>query len=1128
MPSRTWFFRLGFSLISAPACLLFAQQETGSITGQILDRVGASIPSAQVTIRNTSNNAAFQASTGQDGFYSAPQLAPGNYSISVTASGFSTVVRPGITVHVNDRLRIDVTLQIGAVTETVQVEGTTPLLQTEDAVAGQVIDNQRITELPLNGRNWLQLATLAPATVTYPGVVDGGTGNSQAVLMNLGGTRTNQNNYLLNGTDNTVFVSSGGAVVYPPVDSLQEFKVQTNNYTADTGRLAGAVINATIKSGSNNLHGSAYEFLRNRNLTARNFFAAPNQSKPQFTRNQFGASIGGPFLRDKLFFFLNYEGTRQRQDQVATRQVFTDAQKAGNFSAQLGAQAGTDALGRAVAAGQIFDPFSVRQAPNGASVRDAFPGNIIPASRINPISAKLMALVPGPNSTGSPNFVRNLSAPRNIDTFVGRVDWIRSEKNSVFGHFVYADQHTSTAPILGLPLDGGNSQFNTSNQRQFGLGWSHVFSPTKLNEFRAGFVRNAGLRLAEQSQIDVNSQFGIPFPDPGPLVRGLAAMTIAGFTQLGTAASTPFFQFINKYELSDSFTSIHRNHTLKFGVRGSLKLFQNQLNNNQGRGVLDFNGVFSRQVGFANTGSAIADFLTGVANTANLGSVTNEKDVGRDVEFYAQDRWRATSKLTITLGVRYEYNPPSWEARDMISSVNWDRGYVNPRVVVPKGQNDTTFALMRNVLFPFIPVERATGLDRGLVKNTYLNFAPRLGIAYQIGPKTVVRTGYGIFYGFPDVVSGAVLTVNPPSKILIGEASNTIEPTLLLDRSIFGSSPFNRALTNPAFFSVRAAEFPPDLTQMYNLSIQHEFRPNWLLEVGYLGNRATRLAVSTQINDARPALPTDTSTPQSRRRISPVLGNLPYLAPQGNSSYNAMTVNLETRFSKGFSFLGNYTWSRALGVAPPVTNAINTTPVLDAFNLRREYSPLEFDVINRVSLTWIYELPFGKGKKFLSRGSRALDHLAGGWQINGISTMQGGFPITPVLGFSLGRTFTNSRPNAIGDPTLTSRQPNDWLNPAAFAVPSNAEIAGGNFHGNAGRGSVRSPGFVNFDFSAGKNFDLREHVRLQFRGEFFNLTNTPNFAIPSAVGLVVGTPTFGRITAAADPRVVQFGLKLLF
>lgn len=400
-----------------------AQQESGSVSGQILDPAGALVAHARITVRNASTTAVFVTSSDDAGFYSAPQLAPGTYTITATAPGFSTLVQEGIVVRVNDRLKIDLRLQVGAVAETVRVEATTPLLQTEDATAGQVIENQRITELPLNGRNWLQLATLAPATVTYPTIVDGGTGNSQAVLMNLGGTRTTQNNYLLNGVDNTVFVSSGGAVVYPPVDALQEFKVQTNNYTADTGRLAGAVVNATIKSGSNAWHGSAYEFLRNRSLNARNFFASPTQSKPQFTRNQFGASIGGPFIRNKLFFFLNYEGNRQRQDQVVTRQVFTAAQKAGDFAGQLGGQIGTDALGRPVLSGQIFDPFSVRRLPNGTAIRDAFPGNVIPASRLNPVSKQLIDLVPSPNSSGTPNFVRNLSAPLNIDTFAGESTW---------------------------------------------------------------------------------------------------------------------------------------------------------------------------------------------------------------------------------------------------------------------------------------------------------------------------------------------------------------------------------------------------------------------------------------------------------------------------------------------------------------------------------------------------------------------------------------------------------------------------------------------------------------------------------------------------------------------------------
>jgi len=1107
--------------------MLLAQQETGSITGQVVDPTGGAVPGAQVTVKNESTGAAFSASADGTGFYRVPQLIPGTYTITVGAAGFSSLVRQGIGLRVDDRLRIDFTLQVGAVTEQIAVTGAAPLLQTEDATVGQVVDNQRITELPLNGRNWLQLATLAPGTVTYPGVVDTGAGNSQNVVMNLGGTRTNQNNYLLNGTDNTMYLSSGGAMIYPPVDSLQEFKVQTNNYTAETGRLGGAVLNATIKSGSNTFHGTGYEFFRNRALNARNFFASPADKRPQFTRNQFGASLGGPFLRDKLFFFLNYEGTRQRQAETLTRQVFTDPEKAGNLSANLGPQIGVDELGRPVYRGQIFDPFSVRRLPSGAAIRDAFPGNVIPLSRMNPVSKKLIDLVPPPNTAGAFNFVRSLSAPLNYDTFVGRIDWVRSEKNMLASHFIYADQHSSRSPVLGLPIDGGNGVFLTSNQRQFGLGWTHVFTENHLNEFRLGYVRNTRLTLAAQFNEDLNARFGIPFAFPGPMLGGMASIQISGFTTLGTSAGT-FPQFVNKYEASESYSWTRGPHSFKFGFRAGLKLFQNQKSCNNCRGVLQFNGVYTRQTGFSSTGSPVADFLTGVANFARLGNVRNQKDVGRDIDGWVQDRWRMSSRLTATVGVRYQFNPPSWEARDLISSVLFGAGFTNAEVVVPKGQDDTTFARMKNTLLPFITVRRAPELDRGLVHNTYLNFAPRLGIAYQLGPKTVLRTGYGVFFGFPDIVSGAVLTLNPPPNLDITESSNTVDPTLLIDKSVFGATPFNRALTNPAYWSIRDPYMPPEFIQMYNLTVQHEFAPSWLLELGFMGNHSSRVLVATPINDAIPALPSDTSSVQSRRRVSRVLGALPYLAPQGFSTYSALILNVEKRFSQGLSLLGNYTWSRALGVAPAVTLGINGTSVQNPLDLKREYGPLEFDVINRVSTAFTYDLPFGKGRRYLNRASKVLDQVVGGWELNGITTLQGGFPITPALSFSLGKTDTNSRPNAVGDPTKTSRQPHDWIAWNAFAVPTDAEIAAGNFFGNAGRGCIRSLGLVNFDFSVLKHFDLSERIRLQFRSEFFNITNTPFFGSPGSVGMTFNSPSFGKVTSAGDPRVVQFGLKLLF
>jgi hypothetical protein len=488
--------------------------------------------------------------------------------------------------------------------------------------------------------------------------------------------------------------------------------------------------------------------------------------------------------------------------------------------------------------------------------------------------------------------------------------------------------------------------------------------------------------------------------------------------------------------------------------------------------------------------------------------------------------WQVNRKLTITAGVHYTFNPNDWESRDNITNVVFGPGYGNARIVVPPGMAESTFQFVKNTLFPTIPVLRAPELNRGLTYDSNRNFAPCLGIAYQIAPKTVLRTGYGIYYGFPDEATD--LDVNPPAKLLISSSSNGIDPSIFINQSVFGANPFNRALTNPSFIESRDTYMPPSFIQMYNLNVQRELGHGWLAEVGYMGNRSSRILINLAINDAAPALPSDTSSTQARRRVSTLLGPVNWLGPEGFSNYNALTVNVEKRFSQGLSLLANYTWSRALGVAPPFQSGINTTPVENPTSLKPEYGPLEFDVVGRVSVAHLYELPFGRGKRFLSHLSPPLEIALGGWQINGITTFQGGFPVTPVLGLSLGRTDTNSRPDAIGDPKNTSRQPNNWLSPAAFAIPSSAAIAAGDFFGNTGRASVREPGLVNFDESIFKSFPLREAVSLQFRAEIFNFTNTPVFGLPSGLGLTFGSATFGKVLSAGDPRVVQLALKLVF
>jgi hypothetical protein len=1108
------------------AALLLAQQETGGLTGQVTDQSGAVIANARVTVTNQGTGVAFAATTSADGFYSAPQLAPGFYSVSAESPGLSKAIRKDIEVRVADRLRVDLPMQVGDVTQQVVIQAAAPLLQTEDATAGQVIDEHRINDLPLNGRNWLQLATLAPGTVTYPGAVDGQ--SPQDVILNIGGNRTNQTDYLIDGADNNMFLNSGTAVAYPPVDSLQEFKVETNDYTVDTGRMGGAVVNTTIKSGTNEFHGSAYDFLRNRDLSARNYFSSPTAPKPEFTRNQYGASLGGPVRKSKLFFFLNYEANRQRQDATTSTTVFTPAQRAGDFSSQLGKQIGVDALGRPVFSGEIFDPTTLMYSAAGTPVRSGFPGNKIPASMINPVSLKLMSLLPEPNTSGSPNYVVNLSAPLNIQTYVGRLDWVHSEKDSVYGHMIYSDVNQVTQPLLGNPLDGGSALPNLETDQRGALAaWTHIFNPSFLNEFSVQFLRDTWKPLTDNPTQNLNSYFGIGFPDPGAPAGGLALLTVSGYTSIGSNASTDV-QPIDKYALADSFTVVRGSHTLKFGIRGEQKRYYNQINCTYCRGTMSFSGAYTNQQGFGATGSSVADFLLGIGASAQYRTLASYAMQSNDVEAFVQDRWRVTSKLTVTLGLQYIYDPLPHETSGSESNVLFS--LANPgsaQVVVPDNMSAAQFNLMKNVLLPFLPVNRATGLGSDLVRNPHLDFAPRLALAWQFTPSTVLRAGYGVFYGANDVTNASI-GGNPPSRITLTPSGNNVTPSLFINQPIVPANPFSSALVNDPSFTVLDPNMRPSFNQMYNINLQHQLGGHWVVEVGYMGNRDSGILINVPINTALPALPNNTSSTQSRRIVSTALGAMTYLTPQGYSNYNALTVNVEKRFSAGFTLLANYTWSRALGVAPAFTEGINTPTIQNPLNLSSFYGPLEFDIKNRFVISSLYELPFGKGKRFLGNASRPLDLLVGGWQLNGIGTLQGGLPITPVLSLSLGKTDINSRPDLVGNTAPSNRGPSNWLNPAAFSIPNSAAVAAGDFYGNEGTGVVRAPGLANLDLSLFKDFTLRERIRLQFRAECFNCTNTPFFGESGSIGVTVGSPSFGKASIAADPRIVQLALKLLF
>ncbi|MBM3739451.1 MAG: hypothetical protein FJW39_27090 [Acidobacteria bacterium] len=620
-------------------------------------------------------------------------------------------------------------------------------------------------------------------------------------------------------------------------------------------------------------------------------------------------------------------------------------------------------------------------------------------------------------------------------------------------------------------------------------------------------------------------KYGIrAFPDAGPPAGGLAVLSVAGFTPIGSGFTTsqPFV----KYELSDSYTAIRGSHTFKFGFRVGEKRFYNQLVCTNCRGTLSFSGVYTNQPGFGASGNAVADFLLGIGTSGQFRNRANAYDFSTDYLGYAQDMWRVNSKLTVTLGVLWAYNPANYERYGNASNVLFDFKTRDVSIVVPKRQSDRAFNAMKNVLFPSTPVRRGAEFSDNLLRNSYANFAPRFGIAYQLNKSTVIRSGYGVFHGFPDVVN-FVPSLNPPSRVQYNLISNNITPTLFVSTPLVPNSPLAQAPVAPVM-TVRDPNVRPEFTQMYNVTLQRQLPGNLVFEAGYMGNRASRILIVNPVNDAFPALPNDTSAPQTRRCITTQLGAMFYLTPSGYSNYNAMVISLDKRFSQGFSVLGSYTWSRALGVAPPITQGVNGYSIQDPTNLAREYGPLEFDIVRRFVGSYLYELPFGRGRRFLGGAPRAVDLLAGGWQVNGITTLQAGLPLTPSLAFSLGRSDTVSRPNLIGDPTKTTRRPHDWLSASAFAIPGNAEIAAGNFFGNQGVNVVRAPGLVNFDFSLFKSVPVREGMTMQFRAEVFNAMNTPFFGMPGSVGLTIGTPAFGRVTSAGDPRLIQFALKFLF
>jgi hypothetical protein len=1076
-------------------CTAFAsaQQETATVTGEVKDASGAVVPQAIITITNTGTNISIRSETNELGAYTVPNLRPGAYNITVEKTGFSKTVRSGLVLQVNQVARIDLSLQLGGVNEVIEVAGGAPLLETETSSRGAVIDQKKIVDLPLNGRDYNQLALLSPgvlagtprlASINFKGAI------------NVNGNRVFMNVFLLDGVDNISYSNSfrgdNVQVVQPSIEALQEFKIQTNAYSAEFGRAAGAVVNAAIKSGTNAFHGSAYEFLRNDALDANNFFAnLTGQEKPVRQRNQFGGALGGPIVKNRTFFFGDYEGLREREGTVRFSTLPSPSEKNGIFSTQ------------------VFDPFAPDRLPFDTNSQ----GNwVIPQSRWDPVGAQIVALIPDPNlPVPSNNYVATPVTRTRQDQFDVRVDHNFSSNLNAFGRYSFVDSNLfRPAPLPGLAEGSFNDAFGTGDSRSQGLaiGVNWTISPQMTADIRFGHTRgdyfvyppNFGVNGAEQ--VGLNN-----VPDDPEITGGLPKITLQGFSAIGRHTSTPQFQTPRSYDFKGSLSYLRGRHFMKYG--GELLFVKT--------GIRDINALIGT-MNFNNnlfTGRAIGDLLLGLPQRLTLTSNSVFNHHQQLYFLYLQDDFKVTQKLTLNLGLRYEYATPVVEEDDQF--VNFDPGTGS-----------------------IITAKDGSLFERALVRPDRNNFAPRFGFAWSPVDRWVVRGAYGIFYNHTNRQGReGLLGFNPPFLVdnTISISGNSQPASSAIFRLQDG---YPDGLLDPDNLTPTIGRRAQDIDQrsayiqQWNFGIQREIFKDLLLEVAYVGNKGTKLAGFRNINQRTVVINPQTGEASAGARPFPQFGDIQFLENRVLSNYHSMQIRVEKRYSAGLTFLGSYTWGKALTLSPDHLSTSGVGAGFDVGTFREPQNPndlraerglAEFDIEHRGVISYVWEIPFGKSRRFGRGLSTMGDLLLGGWNVTGIHTFQSGLGLTAIQTgdgvLDLGGE-RRGRPNLIGDPEGPKTIDN-WFNTAAFlrTIPRSGVV-----FGNSGVGVMRGPGLVNFDFTFSKNFSVTETKYFQFRTELFNAFNRANLGLPS---LDIASPAFGSIRTTATPaRIIQFALKFYF
>ncbi len=1093
-----------------------AQVDTGSIVGTVHDSSGAVVPGAAVTITNLATQVTQTAQTNAAGEYVVLLLQVGTYSVSVEKSGFEKSEQSGIQVNVQSRLEVDFTLRVGSVTQEVSVTGAPSLLETQSANVGQVLGGKEISDLPLNGRRYDDLVFLTTGVTSVTPVM---TNHGEGVF-SVDGNTSLQNNFILDGVDNNSYDENmntrSAQVIIPPVDTLSEFKVQTHTYDVSFGRNAGSVINVTLKSGANGFHGDVWEFLRNKALDANDWFLdEAGKPKAQYQQNQFGGILGGPIKRNHSFFFISEEHLAIRQGITRLGSVPTPLMRQYNFSElktapQLSSRAPS----------QLQQQFA-----------NCFTGTTLNQSCVDPVGATIFALYPLPNTSRSQegvvggfvgnNYIASPKFTQDRDTAVARIDTKWNDSNKIYGHYAVMDTRQFTPGIFNdlTPsyLDGSADNtygYVMTRGTSVALVWTRIVNTWMVNEARGGYNRAANQDLQAPFSTDsVSAQLGIqgiPTYPAGAEGGGLASFTMTGFASLGSPTFLPGSQYSNVYQGEDTLSMVRGSHTLRFGGgwrRDGNRLFDDCCV----RGYFNFNGQY--------TGSAMTDLLLGVPQNAGLATRLKPYSYNDSTSFFGQDTWRVSSRLTVNYGLRWEYTTPR---------INNDCQVANFDPSANEGQGGIV-----------VPASGASGAkDCSLVNPWHKGFAPRVGIAYRIGDKLVFRGGGGLFYqGIDRQGSESLLELNPPYYLDTRAAKSVTQmPTLLLKNGFpadtltpYPLDDYTR-LDQLSMFRAVDANLRPAYVENYSAGFEVPFTRNLLADWGWVGNFAHHEWTLGNLNQGY--MPTPGQAPVVYPY--PNFPQIEWKSPIGNANYNALQAKLEERLSNGLSFLLNYTWSKA--ISDFVTNlevgagaGNGRTFNQNWYNRKADKALTVNDQPQRISLNASYVIPAGKGHQAFDSGW--LSQILGNCQMNGIYTLASGEALGVVSPSDTSQTgafkVNVTRANCIAKPKFFSGgKVSEWFDTSAFALP--ATYTFGTCSNSPG---IRSARTDNVNFSLFKNITPIENDRfqIQFRTEFFNILNHPQFAPPATAGLTVTNATFGSVTSLLQsPRQIQFALKLFY